>query len=150
MRPLSLSDLSRHRGREGGGGREYSVGFPVPRSPCHAFSAGSAAGSRRSLRHPLCRHYCHRHCALGSVVPRSSPAPVVAPPDSSLRFVTLSLSPLTASCDVPRDVNEISGTHVNKKKAARRSKNSEASDTLRLLEASGTCSFVNSVFASFF
>jgi len=65
--------VATNTGREGD---SLPVGFPVPRrdkSPCHAFSVGSATGSRHSLCHPLCRHYCHRHCTLASVILRSSP-----------------------------------------------------------------------------
>lgn len=89
--PLAFGgDLSR---RTSGPGWEEGREAPAPgwvsgtatRSPCHAFSAGSATGSRRSLCHPFCRHYCHRHCTLGSVVPRSFLRARWAPPGSSLR-----------------------------------------------------------------
>ncbi|KAL0116085.1 hypothetical protein PUN28_011147 [Cardiocondyla obscurior] len=78
------------------------VSGTAARSPCHAFSAGSAAGSRRSPRHPLCRQPLSpslpaRFGRAPSSSARSPSRRSRAPPGSSLRFVTLSLSPIGRS-----------------------------------------------------
>jgi hypothetical protein len=97
-------------GGGGGGGHPFPVGFPVPRR--------GHLVTRFPLVPPLVHVVRFVIRFVGTTVTVTVRSVRSFPARSSLRFVTLSLSPrpLTASCDVPRGVNEISGIRCKKKK----------------------------------